>query len=50
VPLNILAASTKPKVVASPPESMMTIAIAIGNAPDPRVTNKLDSQILRKFL
>jgi hypothetical protein len=49
VPLSILAARTNPRVVASPPESMMTIAMAIGNAPEPRVTKRLDSQIRRKL-
>jgi hypothetical protein len=30
-----LAASTKPRVVTLPPESMMTMASAIGKAPPP---------------
>ena len=50
VPLNILAASTNPRVVALPPESMMTIANAIGKAPVPKVINVEERKILRKSL
>ena len=49
VPLNMRAARIKPKVVASPPASIMTIAMAIGNAPAPSVTKRFDNQIRRKL-
>ena len=50
VPLNTFAAITKPKVVVLPPESIITIASAIGKAVVPMVTMIEERKSLRKSL